>query len=353
MEILAWHVKAGDKVAQFDKLLEVQSDKATVDITSRYDGVVRKLHHAVGDMAPTGKPLLDIELDGGGDGGHDAPAAAAAGDAPAASSSSSSNSDAAATGGAEEDAGSLKNLATPAVRRLAREHNLSLSSIRGTGKDGRVLKEDILRFVAEGGGNSAAAPAAPAAAAATRAAAPAPAAAAPAPASSAAAAAPIPAPVVRSAAGGGVPADTRVPVRGLARAMAKSMTGAWAAPHFGYCDEVVMDGLMGVRAALKPAADAAGLKLSFLPFIIKATSVALGSFPQLNAHVAGDASELVHKGAHNIGVAMDTPRGLIVPNVKAVQQLSVFEIASELGRLQALAAAGKLGEADLADGTFT
>ena len=158
---------------------------------------------------------------------------------------------------------------------------------------------------------------------------------------------------MRITGGGLIPADKRVPVRGLARAMAKSMTTAWAAPHFGYCDEVVMDGLMSVRAVLKPAADAAGLKLSFLPLIIKATSMALTSFPLLNGHVASDVSEVVQRGSHNIGLAMDTPRGLIVPNIKGVQELSVLQIAAELGRLQALASAGKLGEADLADGTFT
>jgi len=114
-----------------------------------------------------------------------------------------------------------------------------------------------------------------------------------------------------------------------------------------------MDGLMEAREALKAAATERGLKFSYLPFIVKATSLALRRFPQLNAHVPPDASEVVVKGSHNIGVAMDTPRGLIVPNVKAVQERSLFDIAAELARLQALAAAGKLGEADLSDGTFT
>lgn len=124
-------------------------------------------------------------------------------------------------------------------------------------------------------------------------------------------------------------------------------------PHFGYCDEVSMDQLVHARAALKSAAEARGLKFSFLPFILKATSLALSEFPSLNAHVASDVSEVVHKGSHNIGVAMDTPRGLIVPNIKAVQERSLLDIAAELNRLQTLASAGKLEQADLADGTFT
>lgn len=332
VEVLQWHVKAGDKVSQFDKLIEVQSDKATVDITSRYDGVIRKLHYDVGQMAPTGKPLLDIETTGEGE-ADTAPAA----DAPeSASGSSSAAANAQGAGCPLDDPANIKTLATPAVRRVAREHNVSLSQVSGTGKDGRVLKEDVVKFVSGG--------------------APAPAAQAPAPAPSAAPAtapaAAIPAPVSRAGAGA-VPADAKVPVRGLARAMVKSMTSAWAAPHFGYCDEIHMDGLMALRGVLKPVAEASGLKLSFLPMILKATSLALEQFPQLNAHVAGDASEVTHKGSHNIGIAMDTPRGLIVPNVKGVQQLSILEIAQELARLQALAAAGKLGEADLSEGTFT
>ena len=343
VEVLAWHVKPGDKVAQFDKLLEVQSDKATVEITSRYDGVVRTLHHAVGQMAPTGKPLLDIETEEGAGGGEDAAAAsstagaAGAGGGRAAPACAAAAA-AAAGGGSGADNGSLKTLATPAVRRIAREHDLSLSAISGTGKDGRVLKEDILRFVAGGGAAAVAAPAPVPAPAPT-----------PAPALSPAA------PVALRAAplGGAPPADVVLPVRGLARAMARAMTTAWEAPHFGYCDEVVVDGLMAVRAALKPAAEAAGLKLSFLPIILKATSLALAAAPGLNGHVSPDASQLTQRGAHNIGVAMDTPRGLIVPNVKGVQGLSILQIAAELARLQALAAAGKLGEADLTDGTFT
>ncbi|RYG39815.1 hypothetical protein EON68_05000, partial [archaeon] len=126
-----------------------------------------------------------------------------------------------------------------------------------------------------------------------------------------------------------------------------------AVPHFGYCDEIYMDEAMAARTALKAAAEKAGVKFSYLPLIVKATSVALSAYPQLNAHVSADATEVIVKGAHNIGVAMDTPRGLIVPNIKNVQSLSLFEIAAELSRLQALAAESKLGEADLSGGTFT
>ena len=134
--------------------------------------------------------------------------------------------------------------------------------------------------------------------------------------------------------------------------MVKSMAAAWAVPHFGYCDEVHMDALMALRAQLKPSADARKVKLTFLPIMIKAASLALSEFPVLNSQLSADGQELILRGPHNIGVAMDTPRGLIVPNVKNVQSLSIFAIAEQLAYLQARAAEGRLGESELKDTTF-
>lgn len=337
VEVLGWSVKVGDRVAQFDKLVEVQSDKATVDITSRYDGVVKKIYYDVGQMAPTGMPLVDIEVEGGDDAGDAAaPTAAATATQPAAGAG------ACPLGGGASDAavpeGDVRALATPAVRRIAKENNVDVSKVRGTGKDGRVTKEDILKHV-ESKGASSVAPAAPPAKASK-----------PAPASEPTAPAAAPAkPVVFTS----LAEDKKVPIRGLQRAMVKSMSAAWQVPHFGYCDEVCMDQLSAVRSALKPIAEARGLKFSYLPLILKATSLALHAFPELNATVNADVSEVTQRAAHNIGVAMDTPRGLIVPNVKHCEQRTVLEIAQELARLQALGAAGKLSEEDLTGGTFT
>lgn len=326
VEVLQWFVKEGQTVKQFERLLEVQSDKATVEITSRYDGTITKIHYQVGEMAKTGTPLLDIQVAG-------AAAPEVAKGAPAAAAPEVAREQASGTV-ATSASNSLRTLATPAVRRIARENNIqSLDVVPGTGKDGRVTKEDILNYIARGG-----APAAPA-----------PSAAAPAPAAPAPAGLELqPLPPVTH----GIPEDQRVPIRGIQRAMVKSMTAAWEVPHFGYCDEIYLDGLMQTREVLKPLAAAKGLKLTYLPLIIKATSMALKTAPGLNAQLSTDASEVIHKGSHNIGVAMDTPRGLIVPVIKGVQERSIFEIAHELARLQALASAGKLGEADLSDCTF-
>ena len=135
--------------------------------------------------------------------------------------------------------------------------------------------------------------------------------------------------------------------------MVKSMTQAWDVPHFGYCDEIIMDKLIELRHTLKHTATSKNIKLTYLPFLIKALSLALSEYPVLNSSLSNDQQELLIRGVHNIGIAMDTPRGLIVPNVKSVQTRSIFDIAYELNRLQLLASNGKLDTPDLSDTTFS
>ena len=148
--------------------------------------------------------------------------------------------------------------------------------------------------------------------------------------------------------------DSTEPIRGIRKAMFAQMVAANAVPHFAYCDEVVMDELIACRLALKPLAERYGVaKFTLMPLILKATSCALEEFPILNSSVSEDGTTLIKKGAHNIGLAMDTPTGLLVPNVKDVRGKSLLEIAMELERLQKDAAAGKLGMADLKGGTFS
>eukprot|EP01136_Pigoraptor_vietnamica_P017627 Opistho-1_new@63056 len=331
-EVLQWFVKEGDKVTEFQKLCEVQSDKATVEITSRYNGTVQKLHHKRNDMAKVGAPLVDIELEGGDAAAEAAPKQVQEQKAASAAPTQQSPSHAGETSAA---AAGDKVLTTPAVRRIAKENAVDLARVRGTGRDGRILKEDIVAYV-EG---RATVPATPLRTQEPRA--------APATASSEAPRAP-PAPQPY------VPGQSRTePIRGFKRTMVKTMTAANQVPHFGYCDEIVMNALVDLRERLKPAAEARGARLSFMPFFIKAASLALRQFPVLNASVNADCSEITYHGDHNIGVAMDTPNGLVVPNIKRCQSLSIFEIASELNRLQAAGAKGQLGAADLTGGTFT
>lgn len=325
-----WYVKEGDKVSQFDSICEVQSDKASVTITSRYDGVIKKLYYDVDATALVGKPLVDIETEFSSEVIQEEDVV----ETPAMAREEHTH----------QEIKGHKTQATPAVRRLAMENNIKLSEVVGTGKDGRILKEDILNYLAKQTGAilpptlfQEIQPPPPAPAAAAR------------PVSTPAAVKPSPAtprPVFTGK-------DVTEPLKGFHKAMVKTMTAALKIPHFGYCDEVDLSRLVSLRAELKSVTEGRGIKLSYMPFFIKAASLSLLHFPILNASVDEGCQNITYKASHNIGLAMDTSQGLLVPNVKNVQLLSVFEIAQELNRLQTLGAAGQLGTADLSGGTFT
>ncbi|XP_070251916.1 lipoamide acyltransferase component of branched-chain alpha-keto acid dehydrogenase complex, mitochondrial [Myotis yumanensis] len=314
-----WFVKEGDTVSQFDSICEVQSDKASVTITSRYDGVIKKLYYNLEDTAYVGKPLVDIETEALKDSEEDVV------ETPAVSHDEHTH----------QEIKGHKTLATPAVRRLAMENNIKLSEVVGSGKDGRILKEDILNFLEKQTG--AILPPSPKAEIM-----PPP----PKPKDK-----PLPTPVAKPVVFTGQ--DRTEPITGFRKAMVKTMTAALKIPHFGYCDEVDLTELVKLREELKPVASARGIKLSFMPFFIKAASLGLLQFPILNASVDESCQKVTYKASHNIGVAMDTEQGLIVPNVKSVQARSVVDIAAELNRLQQLGSTGQLSTADLTGGTFT
>jgi 2-oxoisovalerate dehydrogenase E2 component (dihydrolipoyl transacylase) len=148
--------------------------------------------------------------------------------------------------------------------------------------------------------------------------------------------------------------ERREPVRGYARLMVQSMNESLKIPHFGYSDEVSMRKLDALRKELKVIGEQYGVKMSYMPMMIKAASIALTEFPILNSSLSDDESEIIYKGDHNIGVAMDTEKGLVVPNIKGVQNLSVLEIAGELNRLQAEGQGGAgIASKDLEGTTFT
>ncbi|XP_058063250.1 lipoamide acyltransferase component of branched-chain alpha-keto acid dehydrogenase complex, mitochondrial [Anopheles bellator] len=315
-----WYVKVGDTVEQFDKLCEVQSDKASVTITSRYDGKISKLHHDVDSIALVGKPLLDFEVekDDDSDSSSDDEAVAAskaAKDQPTSSTSSSNPSPA-------------KLLATPAVRRIAMENKVDLAKVQASGRNGRVLKGDLLEYlqlIPEGTVKPHPTLVPPSARVVSE---------------------------VTPRATNVKEAETVVPLNGVGRAMAKMMTKALEIPHFAYCDEVDLTSLVAVREQLKGEAARNGTKLTYMPFFLKAASVALRQFPILNSSYVESSESIVYKAYHNISVAMQTPQGLVVPNVKNVEQKSVLQIATELNVLQERGAKGALTPNDFANGTF-
>lgn len=311
----AWHVKIDDEVQQFDDICEVESDKAAVNITSRYDGKIIKLYHNVGDVAYVGKPLVDIEII---EEVENEESVSENVEQPTNSTMEQPKSDETKTEVKPIITETMafdrdllnKSLATPAVRRIAMENNVSLSDIKGTGKDGRVMKEDILSYVSAKSGKESVT----------------------------------------------VASDKKqkiVSLNSVQKVMMKTMTASHSIPTFLYADEIDMTKLVKVREEVKQYAKNKGLTLTYLPFFIKAFSKALFEFPIINSSLDEKCENIIYKDYHNIGLAVDTPTGLLVPNVKHVESLTIVQIAKELNRLQALASKGKLPPFDLAGGTFS
>lgn len=213
--------------------------------------------------------------------------------------------------------GKHAKLATPAVRGLLKELDIDITRVTGTGKDGRVLKEDVHKYAAS----------------------------------------------LSSTQSPSEPSTTSEQIEEplkltpIQAQMFKTMTKSLSTPHFLYADEIDFTALSALRQRLNSFAAEQQMKLSYLPFIIKALSLALLDFPLLNARVDTTSSEntsrLITRKYHNIGIAMDTPQGLLVPNIKHVQSHSITSLASEISRLQGLARSGSLSATDLTGGTIT
>jgi 2-oxoisovalerate dehydrogenase E2 component (dihydrolipoyl transacylase) len=344
VELMKWFVKEGEVVRAFDRICEVQSDKATVEITSKYDGTVVSVNYEEGAIVPVGSALVDIRTVIDND--EAAPMIASKdledtapklsvphNDGPSGMAQGSGTSNYAPSGGS--------NFATPAVRKMCKENNIDLNQVQGTGPKGRVLKDDVAQHIAKHGKGSSpvtnftpsfAVPDADLSAAFVE-------------------SASQPPSIVERVQP--LAEDKVVPIKGVARLMVKSMQAALTVQHLTLGEEVSLDRLVELRTELKQEAQKAGLKLSYMPFIIKAVSLALTDYPQLNATVNAECTEMVYHASHNIGVAMDTPNGLVVPVIRNVNAKSLFEIAEEMGVLQTKAVEGKLTEQDFRGGTFS
>jgi 2-oxoisovalerate dehydrogenase E2 component (dihydrolipoyl transacylase) len=366
-EIIQWFVEPDARVEEFSPLCEVQSDKASVEITSRFSGVVKKLYYEAGEMAKVGKPFVDIDIQGDAkkedldaltvpepsqpkDAATSEPLNRENLSKPSEQGTvptfSGQGGEAAESEKPQRSTGIFASLATPAVRHLSKELNVNITEIQGTGKDGRVMKGDIYKFVEARKSGGAKSPQASA-----------------------------PHFLSQPPTDTGTQTETLVPLTPIQAQMFKTMTRSLNIPHFLYTDEIDFSQIYGLRQRLNmalssfPTQDSSEVtKLSYLPFIIKAVSIALYQYPILNARVdihgsggnggnGGNGTPgkpgLVHRSQHNIGVAMDTPAGLVVPVVRNVGARSVLSIATELARLQAAAAGGRLTSADMAGGTIT
>jgi len=308
-EVVRWLVKEGDTVREDQPLVEVMTDKATVEIPAPRAGRVGKRLFAEGEICPVGKVLLTIELD--------AAAPTAAAPAPKQATAPAAAPAAVTTAEVPSTAHTMV-LATPATRKLARELRVDIRLVVGTGRAGRITSDDVRKH--GGGATPAATPHA------TK-------------------------PAVAPAAMAG---DVRIPFRGVRKKIAEHLVHSkHTAAHFSYWEEVDCTDLVQVRARTNEKLAARGVKLSFLPFIIKATTAALAKFPQLNSTLDEKAGEIVQRGAHHIGLATATDNGLIVPVVRDASNKTLVELAREIERLAEATRTGKATREELSGSTFT
>jgi pyruvate dehydrogenase E2 component (dihydrolipoamide acetyltransferase) len=323
-------VKVGDTIGPEDPLVEIESDKATMEVPAPFGGVVRELKVTVGDKVSEGTVLVVVEAgdgasaDGGPPAGDDAPVAepGAAG-AIASAVSAEAQSDPsketppvhptaepaeAAPPAARGDGDPVH--ASPAVRRLARERGIDLRTITGSGRKGRILKEDL-----DGTAAPAAAPSEPQRA------------------------------PIRAAEG-----DERVPLTRIQKLSAANLAEAWRTiPHVTHHENADITDLEAFRKQLN--AEQSDVKVTMVALLLKATAATIKAFPRFASSLDGD--ELVIRHALHLGFAADTPNGLVVPVVRDVDQKGILEIAGELGDLSQKARAGKLSPKEMSGAVFT
>jgi len=306
-EIVKWLVKEGDSVNEDQLLVEVLTDKATIQIPSPAKGKVLKLLVKEGAIAKVGEALIIIGAEG------ETTQIPISKEEPALTKPASPSQ----TTQTEISSAEPELVAAPpAIRKLARDINVDLSRIKGTGPSGRITREDVLQ-ASKGQPQSAAQ---------------------------------VTIPKMRPAAG----PEERIPLHGIRRIIAEKMVKSRrTAAHVTHVDEVDMTELVALRQKMKSEAEAREVKLTYLPFIVKAVVRALKDHPYLNSSLDDEKSEIVLKKYYNLGIAAAAPDGLVVPIVKAADQKSVMEVAREIETLSEKARTGKLELNELQGGTFT
>jgi pyruvate dehydrogenase E2 component (dihydrolipoamide acetyltransferase) len=297
-EIVRWLVPEGAPVKEDDLLVEVLTDKANVEIPSPVSGVLIRILAEPGRIVKVGEAIALIESAGAGA----APPAAERKEGPAAGPPGPGVSGGAPA--ARAQAGEV--LATPVVRKLARDLGVDLSKVDGSGPAGRVTEEDV-RAAAAGGS----------------------------------------APRTK-------PLEERIPFRGKRRAAARKMVlSKTTIPHALLVDEIDATNLLAMRGALREIGAREGVKITILPFIVQAAVTALRIHPALNASLDEEREEVVLKKEYHIGIAVDAEDGLVVPVIRDAGDKTIVELSREIERLAGAARAGKLSPSDLGGGTFT
>lgn len=335
--VIEIHVSAGDVVAVDDPLVTLESDKATMDVPSTTAGEIRELFVKEGDRVSEGSPLVAVEEAGAPEGepptmiGQQEPTPAAATPAapvPEVAPPAVKPAAAPAAPPAETPTTDFVGVhAGPSVRRLSRELGVDLSSVDGSGPKGRITKEDLLQTLRG--------PAAPAAA--------------PAAAPSGMGIPPIPA--VDFSKFGPVEVE---PLPRIKKISGPFLHRSWLnIPHVTHGDEADITELDAYRKELDTAAKAEGYRVTLLAFLLKASVSALRAYPTVNSSLSPEGDSLIMKQYINIGVAVDTPDGLVVPVITDVDRKGITELSKDLGAVSLKARDGKLGPSDLQGGTFT
>ena len=338
--VIEVHVAPGDVVAEEDPLVTLESDKATMDVPATAAGKVQDVRVKVGDTVSEGSVVVVVGGDGAGplttppslvDQQEPAPEETPGGPAPAPAPAAQAPTEtpAAAPPAPAAPAGAIADIsgahAGPSVRRLARELGLDLNTVKGSGEKDRIVKDDLLAAV-----RGPAAQAAPAV-----------------------------------AAGAGIPEIPAQdfskfgPVETVPLPRIKKLSGpflhrSWLnVPHVTHNDEADITELDGYRRELDTAAKAEGYRVTLLAFLMKAAVSALRQFPEVNSSLSPEKDSLILKRYHHIGIAVDTPGGLVVPVIRDVGAKGIIELSKELGTISQKARDGKLTPADMSGGTFT
>jgi pyruvate dehydrogenase E2 component (dihydrolipoamide acetyltransferase) len=299
-EIVRWLVKEGDELAQDQPMVEVMTDKATVEIATPRAGRVLERRFKEGERCPVGQVLIVID------------ATAAAPKTPEVSSRDKT------PGPVSAGPATSSVLATPATRRLARELGVDLSRVKGTGPGGQITAADLR--------------------------------------ASGVSVAPAKIPDDQLTPGPSTlsSADVRVPFRGVRRMIAEHMVKTQRqVAQFTYVEEVDCTELVELRGKAETRLSGHGIKLSYLPFFVKAAVEALKKHPQINATLDEPAGEIVQRREYHIGIAAQTPEGLMVPVIRNADRRSLLDLAREVERLGVAAKNGRVSQRDLGGSTFT
>ena len=334
--ILEWYVKEGDKVKVGDPLVQMETDKVVADIPSPKNGVIVALHGKPGDVIQVGAPLAEIEVEGSGHVSTVAKEDPRIAATEATVEPIAEGEDAAAVVGTMEVAGNdgllaasnegapsaketgepqRKALATPVARALAKEMGIDINRVPGSGPSGRVKREDILQF------------------------------------DSGVVSQPRPTGATENNATEDV---TYLPLTQIRKTIARNMLHAkHNAAHMSVFEEVEISALKAVIARYKPIYADKGVKLTYLPFIVKAVAQALKHHPQLNSQIDAENNRMIVRNRRHIAIAVDAPDGLVVPVIRDADRISIFEIATQIGTLAEKARNRKLTLEEMKEGSFS